>query len=255
VTPYYEDSEYGITIYHGEALATLAALDGVVCTVTSPPYNTLTHAASSSPTGMHADSKWSRRAASGYADDMDESEYAEWQSSIANAVAGASTADAAMFYNHKLRYRNRTPLHPLDIVREFDGWHLRQELIWHRQISMVQNARMFPPSEERIYWLVRDLEDHRWEPGSHRWLSVWPIRPVSDQGTDGHPCPFPATIPKRCISATTSPGDLVLDPFMGSGTTLRAAKDLGRRAIGIEISEAYCEIAAKRLGQGVLDLG
>ena len=69
-----------------------------------------------------------------------------------------------------------------------------------------------------------------------------------------HPNEKPLDLPGQFIRLTTNVGDLVLDPFMGSGTTLRAAKDLGRRAIGIEIEERYCEIAARRMEQEVLAL-
>lgn len=71
-----------------------------------------------------------------------------------------------------------------------------------------------------------------------------------------HPCPKPIDVWRWMVTrGSTRPTDVILDPFMGSGTTLRAAKDCGRRSIGIELSERYCEIAAKRLAQEVLDFG
>ena len=75
----------------------------------------------------------------------------------------------------------------------------------------------------------------------------------NDEHETGHPTQKPLRLMRRLIA--TFQGGVVLDPFMGSGTTLRAAKDLGRRAIGIEIEEKYCEIAARRLAQEVLPFG
>lgn len=71
---------------------------------------------------------------------------------------------------------------------------------------------------------------------------------------NGHPCPKPLSTMTWLVVKASLPGETILDPFMGSGTTLVAAKAIGRRAIGIEIEERYCEIAAKRLAQGALPL-
>jgi len=71
---------------------------------------------------------------------------------------------------------------------------------------------------------------------------------------NGHPCPKPYKDWRRLAERGCRPAGTILDPFMGSGTTLRAAKDLNRKAIGIEIEEKYCEIAVKRLKQEVLPL-
>ena len=70
-----------------------------------------------------------------------------------------------------------------------------------------------------------------------------------------HPTQKPEELMVQLVADFTDAGDLILDPFMGSGTTLVAAKRLGRKAIGIELEEKYCEIAATRLQQGALDLG
>jgi site-specific DNA-methyltransferase (adenine-specific) len=70
-----------------------------------------------------------------------------------------------------------------------------------------------------------------------------------------HPTQKPLPVMRWCVGLLPATAGTILDPYAGSGTTLRAAKDLGRKAIGIEIEERYCEIAAQRCAQDVLDLG
>ncbi len=85
---------------------------------------------------------------------------------------------------------------------------------------------------------------------------VW--RGLCREAEHDQPIVHPTQKPERVVRWVLERlprAELVLDPFMGSGTTLRAAKDLGRKAIGIEIEERYCEIAARRLGQEVMDFG
>jgi DNA modification methylase len=76
--------------------------------------------------------------------------------------------------------------------------------------------------------------------------------PISEQiGVGDHPCPKPLHLFRALLARLRTPGSII-DPFAGSGTTLRAAKDLGRHSVGIEIEERYCEIAANRCAQEVL---
>jgi site-specific DNA-methyltransferase (adenine-specific) len=72
--------------------------------------------------------------------------------------------------------------------------------------------------------------------------------------TKDHPCPKPIEVMNWFVNRCSRPGELIADPFMGSGTTLVAAKALGRKAIGVEIEEKYCEIAAERLHQAYLGI-
>jgi DNA modification methylase len=72
---------------------------------------------------------------------------------------------------------------------------------------------------------------------------------------NGHPCPKPIEWMRWLVGLTSRLGETICDPFAGSGTTLRAAKDIGRKVVGIELEERYCEMAAKRLAQDCLDLG
>lgn len=128
---------------------------------------------------------------------------------------------------------------PLSIVwggNYFDLPKSRGWLVW------TKPERKITLSEAELAWTNRDTVIRIWDG----------VR--SDYGRE-HPTQKPINLMKWCISEMLGldPGT-ILDPFMGSGTTLRAAKDLGRKCIGIEISREYCEIAVRRLQQEVLPL-
>jgi site-specific DNA-methyltransferase (adenine-specific) len=92
-----------------------------------------------------------------------------------------------------------------------------------------------------------------WNGGENK-SNILRFQKIIPQNGD-HPTPKPTTLMGSLIEDNSNQNSTILDPFMGSGTTLRAAKDLGRKSIGIEIEEKYCEIAVKRLAQEVFNFG
>jgi DNA modification methylase len=125
---------------------------------------------------------------------------------------------------------------------------VREVLVWDKVVSTGMGALDVPwrPSWESVYVLGKGFTGSR----SHGVLSV--SMPTLDPARKDHPTAKPVALMLRLIDKTLG---VVADPFAGSGSTLVAAKRMGRRAIGVEIEEPYCEVIAKRLDQGVLDFG
>jgi site-specific DNA-methyltransferase (adenine-specific) len=126
---------------------------------------------------------------------------------------------------------------------------IRQVLIWHKLEVGLQGDCSLPwaNTHEEVY-----VMGGPWD--APRGGSVLPVKGYqsSGGGRPNHPTPKPPELMQRLL--LKCPPGVVADPFMGSGSTLLAAKNLGRRAIGVEMDERYCEIAAKRLAQEVLPL-
>jgi len=151
--------------------------------------------------------------------------------------------DGAIFYNHKWRVQNGLLQTRDDIVT---GFPVRQIIIWKRPGGINMSQRFFLPRYEVVYLIAKPdfvLADGAWQ-----LSDVWEMDPARD---NDHPAPYPLELPRRCLSAI-GPG-IVLDPFLGSGTTALAAIESGRPWIGIEKSPEYCRYANERLMERVGD--
>lgn len=210
--------------------------------VTSPPYNQQLD--SFKPSGMQKESPaFVQRMASSYADDLPEDEYQRLQIDFVTLWGRSLTPDGSIFYNHKIRYRDKRIISPLEWLIKAP-YAIRQEIIWDRGSSITLNARMFIPADERIYWLrVGDDFIFNDTPEIKAWSSVWEVAAVNEVRASAA---FAVEIPTRCIRAASLPGDIVVDPFLGSGTTLIAADRTGRTCYGCEISPQYADVILRR---------
>lgn len=242
--PYWSSEQHGLRIYHGDCLEVMPKLEAAgerfdLC-LTDPPYNV---------GYQYAEHK----------DDMPLDEYRAWQLQVAE-IAYDCMAPAADFW-----YLNYPEFAAYMFVAtaEATGWEAREWVTW------IYNAHTsgFPlrKASRAWCWFVKGVggapdftqapknpEDKRVAkslaqgnlPRAYDWWQCEQVKNVNAEKTE-HPCQVPCAMVERIIEGVSA--RRVLDPFLGSGTTLVAAYRLGREATGIEISEEYCELAARRL--------
>lgn len=236
--------------YCGDALTVLQSIESktVKLIVTSPPYNLKGTGGGkwSARFGKKGTESYNYRFREGYAsygDNMPDKEYVAWQQSVLLECWRILRDDGAIFYNHKHISRDKRLIKGDRCIPEELHPYLRQEIIWNRSGSPNWNKNYFLPKTERIYliakrdWCIVDNQ-------SVLWGDIWNILPV--RNSKHHPCPFPEELAHRCIVAGSNVGDLIIDPFCGSGTTNYVAQKLQRLSIGIDIDMQYIAIAGER---------
>jgi len=207
--------------------------------VTSPPYNLKNSSGNGMKDGRGG--KWANAALiNGYDnhnDCMPHDKYAEWQRDCLSEMLRIIPEHGAIFYNHKWRVQNGLLQDRQDIV---SGFPVRQIIIWRRKGGINFNPGYFLPTYEVFYLIAKPKFKLAKKANSHG--DIWEF---AQESKNPHPAPFPQALIDRVISSTNA--NIVLDPFMGSGTTALSARTLGRDFIGIELSGEYCDLAESRL--------
>jgi modification methylase len=215
--------------------------------VTSPPYN-LKNSTGNGMKPCTTSGKWANAALqngySHYDDNMPHDEYAQWQRECLSEMYRLIKPDGAIFYNHKWRVQDGLLQDRQDIV---NGFPVRQIIIWRRKGGINFNPGYFLPTYEVIYMIAKP--EFKLVPKANAHGDVWEF---TQEMNNAHPAPFPIKLINRIISSTFA--NIILDPFMGSGTTAIAALLNGRQYIGMEISPEYITLAERRIGEYCRDI-
>ncbi len=225
----------------GDAVKVMKEIpDGVVnLVVTSPPYNLKNSTGNGMKDGRGG--KWANAALqNGYThhdDCMPHDEYVKWQRDCLKEMMRVLSDDGAIFYNHKWRVQGGLLQDRQDIVQ---GFPVRQIIIWKRKGGLNFNPGYFLPTYEVIYLIAKPK--FRLTSKANAYGDIWEF---TQEMNNEHPAAFPVKLIDRIISSTNA--EIVLDPFMGSGTTAISAINYNRDYIGIDVSPEYCEMAEKRI--------
>lgn len=239
MTPYYEAD--GITIYHGDCLDVLPLLAPVDHVITDPPYSAYTHAKQWIGAALTDDG--APRIATAHASLGFDPLTPELMRGICRESRRLVRRWILVFCDLESisLWQERITVAGLEYVRA---------CIWDKVDSAPQFTGDRPANSAEAIVVAHLPGKKTWNGGGAR--SVFRFAVNAERGAKPHPSTKPEPLLVELVNLFTDPGDLVLDPCMGSGTTLVACKRLGRRAIGIETSERYCAIAAERLAQAAL---
>ena len=241
--PYYQDDH--VTIYHGDAFDLLHHLSGVDAVVTDPPYSSGgafrgDRAQQTTVKYVNSDTHAYRPEFGG--DSRDQRGFLAWSTMWLNASRKASRPGAVL-----CSFIDWRQLPIMTDAVQAGGWTWRNLATWWKPgIRMIRGQ--FSASAEYVVYGTNGPADSDFDGGPQ---NVFRCKPDSDRD---HIAQKPTDV-MRWVLSVVPPRSLVLDPFMGSGATLRAAKDLGHTAIGIDVDERYCKVAAARMRQEVLDFG
>lgn len=220
-------------IYNEDCMSLMSRIpdDSVDLIVTSPPYNKGYWSSNRNPNnGFNTKSR--RIEYDSFNDCMNPNEYDDWQRKVIRSCLRILKPTGSLFYNHQPIQKMHQEVNPL-FVYEFP---VKQTIVWNRKSTPKLDKSYFFPVVEWIYWIQKS-HDARVKFERNRALfnkCVWEIMPDKN---NPFPAPFPEDLPMNCILTCTDEGDIVFDPFMGSGTVAKVCKKMNRRYIGSELGK------------------